>query len=265
MRRSLLVAAPAALVSLALWWPASPRVAASSNPGRVTSSVNARWTGTLGRDDHAGGYVAHDQVSVTLNESCIYNVTSWTDTDAALELDRCNTTLSAAGSGSDLSAVLDCKIGSNGRPVCAMVDKTKSWTYTAQHPTSPVTRLSLGVGSKIGSISFSGVRQYIQRTEEDASATTTGGLAVDMAFQPSNTAIQHLMKGNPLDNDPWRFKLTVSGDSVSGSNTYSDSWGDSGKLLSGSGSFTLAYTVSGGAPQAETEVEIVPPPQYEQW
>jgi hypothetical protein len=82
-----------------------------------------------------------DEASIHLSETCVYNITNWTDSNVGFEVDHCITNLSAGGGGSDTAPRLKLVLGSDGKPHGSMQNETTTWSYSAQNPTSPVTRL----------------------------------------------------------------------------------------------------------------------------
>lgn len=256
---------------MALTAPRRPalRGAAASSPGQVTTTLNAQWAGKWERSDAAGGSAgtgAHDEVSLHLTETCVYNITNWTDTNFGLEVEHCTTNLSASGGGSDIASRVKLVIGSDGKPHGSMQDETTKWSYSAQHPTSQVGRLDLDVATKTGSITLNCCSEaLIGSTVDGQAGTTDGGWAARMAFASTAPDVQKPCGGTSL-SDALKFQFDPGNSSFDGSNHASYSFGQQGKGgMSASGSFTKNYTVTGGSPKAETEVELVPPKQHVQW
>ena len=96
------------------------------------------------------------------------------------------------------------------------------------------------------------------------------GNAIDT--QPGDTRETVVAKMDKYNRDlaaAQQFKFNPNDNSFSGGNSFSRSWSTGGRTKIGEvkspGSIQFHYTVSGGAPKDETEVELIPPKEYDQW
>ncbi|SPE39690.1 exported hypothetical protein [Candidatus Sulfopaludibacter sp. SbA3] len=254
MKRSLLLPT-VLLLALAAPWRLALRSAAASSPSQVTMTLTAVWTGKWARTT---GFAAKDEVSIHLTETCVYDITDWTDRNINLEENNCTTNLSAGGGGG--TSYPETKFGPIG------TFKNVSWSYSAQNPKSRVTKLGLDPISKTGSIDLRCCSEsQIQATASGGqSGGNPGGMAVGMAFAATRPDVQRSSGGAQLA-EAMKFKFDPNNSSFAGGNQASYSYSDNAKDGVAAGTFTMSYTVNGGAPKAETEVEIVPPKEYEQW
>jgi len=255
MRRVTLVASLSILLLFLLWQRIERRAAAGSNPTQVVMTTNAQWTGSW------KGFqgLNHDQVSMNLTETCTYDVTDWSDNNISLDLDHCDTSFSAAGGGATTYH--------------ASYVKDIQWTYFAAKPSAHLTSLSLDPAAKKGSVTLSGVDSLVKAKDSDGhegnggvAATIAEGATMGSALGMPLSTPGIKFSGSPPIQELFSFPLNTSGGSVSGGNSgnYSVQF-TQGDGATGSGTATISYTVAGGLPREETEVEIVPPDDYEKW
>jgi hypothetical protein len=116
-----------------LCWPASKDTAVTPGGKQAVRTLSAEWTRNW---DQPTRYIAKDAVTITLTENCVCGVSEWADSYVSLENPSCKTNLSAGGAGS--------------RTYPSRVNSTVSWTYYADQPKSPLTRLTIDPAAKTG-------------------------------------------------------------------------------------------------------------------
>jgi hypothetical protein len=271
MKRSLLVATALLLALTAPWRPVLR--GAASNPGQVTMTFSYTATQTSSGNQGALG-AASGNLSLTLSETCTYKVLEYTDRGISLDDGQCTTNVSGGGAAQTSIATYDCKqVGERGVK-CAPSTKTQNYTCAARPPNGRMTRLSLDPVTGTGGISFTTPSAISKsdsgETSSEGACVVYPGNAVDT--QPGDTRETIVAKMDKYNQDlaaAQRFKFNPNDSSFSGGNSFSRSWSTGGPTkigeLNSSGSIQFHYTVSGGAPKDETEVELVPPKEWDQW
>jgi hypothetical protein len=253
-----LVPSSAALVLLGatlliLFGPAArapKRVYAAAD--QVTSTVTATWHGSWQRSSN---FAVKDEVQMQLSETCTYNIIDWSDTGINLRRISCDTSWTASGGGSTALP----------EPM-----KNYTWQYAAVEPVEPLTEVSLDPETKTGGIDVGvgGVKANCSGQESG----TREGLALTIAQMVVSAASGKVtgagisVSGGPPLGEVTKFKFDPSNRRISGGNSvsYQMDWQESDGAT-GTGSFSLTYSVTGGAPQAQTEVELIVPAQYDHW
>jgi hypothetical protein len=271
MKRALLLLTVVLLALAAPWRVALRSAAAASNPGQVTMTLTYAKTGTM--KQNAGGMgTSSGSIAINMSETCVYNVLEWTDRSISLDDGNCNTAVTAEGSVQSSVETFDCgAITARSRASgCKPVTKTSSWTCSAVQPKGKMTRLDLDPVTGTGTISMD-TPQVISKS--DTGDTATGNCDV-YAGSPFNGGAQEsvVAEANKYIADlsaAEHFKFNPNDSSFSGGNSFRTSPSSGGVDarigLTASGSTSFTYSVHGGAPKDQTEVEIVPPKLYEQW
>jgi hypothetical protein len=215
---------------------------------------------------------ASGNLSLTLTETCTYKVLEYTDQGITLDDGQCTTNVSGGGNAKTSVATYDCKQAGDRKVKCAPISKEESYTCTARPPNGRMTRLSLDPVTGTGGISFTTPSAI---SKSDSGETSSEGACVvypgsfSDASDTRETIVAKMDKYNKDLAAAQRFKFNPNDSSFSGGNSFSRSWSSGGPTKAGelmsSGSIKFQYTVSGGAPKDETEVELVPPKEWDQW
>jgi len=238
--------------------------------------MSLKYTSTQTSKGNRNGMVtASGSSSVTLTEACTYKVLEYTDQGITLDDGQCNTSVTGSGNVETSVQTFDCKQVGDRDVKCAPITKKDSATCAARPATGQMTRLGLDPDPVKGTGSISFQTPTLIATSATGE-TSSGDCAVfpgnPIDIQPGDTRQTIADKTNKYNQDlaaAMQFKFNPNDSSFSGGNSFSRSWSVSGSDKTGdlgsSGSVQFNYTVSGGAPKEQTEVEIVSPKLYEQW
>jgi hypothetical protein len=270
MKRPLLLAVLLLLALTAPWRPAL-RGAAVSNPGQVTSTFNYTVTQSSSANQGAMG-TASGNLSLTMTETCTYKVLEYTDQGITLDDGQCTTNVSGGGNAKTSVATYDCKQVGDRNVKCAPITKQESYTCMARPPNGRMTRLSLDPVTGTGGISFTTPSAISKSDSGETSSEGACAVYPGSFFDTGDTRETIVAKMDKYTKDlaaAQRFKFNPNDSSFSGGNSFSRSWSSGGPTkigeLNSSGSIKFQYTVSGGAPKDETEVELIPPDGYQYW
>ncbi len=220
-----------------LCWPASKDTAVTPGRKQAVTTLSAEWTGNW---DQPTGYIVKDAVTITLTENCVYGISEWADSYVSLEDPSCKTNLSARGAGS--------------RTYPSPINSTVSWTYYAEQPKSPLTRLTIDPATKTGQIDLDIPSGYVKSKSPDSKAGEGGpatmalGMMI-MAFSPGAPHPGVQVSGSPPFQELFKFKFQPNAKTISGGNhgKYSfSSKGSDGATVTAT--FVVDYNVSVGPP-----------------
>jgi hypothetical protein len=222
------------LLALLGWW--APKAAAIKHSGdKAVTTLTAVWTGSW---EQPSGYIVKDAVTITLTETCVYRIAEWADTFVSLDDPSCKTNLAAHGAGS--------------RTYPAPINSTVSWTYYAEQPRDPLTRLTLDPAAKTGQIDLDIPSSYVKSKSSDSKSSEGGAatMAIGMMITDLNPGVPHpgaQVSASPPFQDVFKFKFQPNARTISAGNhgIYRVSYTDRGGSAE-TGTFTLDYKISVG-------------------
>ena len=120
---------------------------------QVTLTVNVVCSAKAGR---GGDFPYSDKVAINLSETCVYRISSWSDTGVVLERISNTTNLSADGAGATSTPPLN-------------------WSYLARQPVTPVSDVSLDPESGTGQVYLANFLKSVKTQQKDK--VQDGGIA----------------------------------------------------------------------------------------
>lgn len=220
--------------------------------GTLTTTVTLTATGKWERTK---AFVARDSLSMQATETCTYTV-EWSVDNVNLELAYCNTSVGASGDGAtEYPAPM----------------KNLSWTYFAERPRDPISKVGLDPSTGMGQFEFLGFQVKAKGPEGVEDGGGLAALAAGMVTQFAALGKKQLppeveFSGVPDFYDLFRFKFDPKAKRFSGGNqgSYSAKWQDSDGAV-GEGTYKLSYTVSWGATEKKPEMLFRAPADYDVW